>query len=243
MIIYPAIDLKDGKCVRLLRGEMDAATVFSEDPVAQANNFSEQGFTWLHIVDLNGAFEGRAFHRHLIEEVVKATNLRVQLGGGIRSMGAVETWLSAGVKRVILGTAALHEPDLVKEACKSFPGKIVVGIDGRNGKVAVNGWLEQSEVPILELGRRFENDGVSAIVYTDIERDGAMSGINLEATAVFADALSIPVIASGGVASISDLQALQKLEARNIEGVIIGRALYQGGIDPKEALSLMGKIC
>ena len=158
-------------------------------------------------------------------------------------MGAVETWLSAGVKRVILGTAALHEPDLVKEACKSFPGKIVVGIDGRNGKVAVNGWLEQSEVPILELGRRFENDGVSAIVYTDIERDGAMSGINLEATAVFADALSIPVIASGGVASISDLQALQKLEARNIEGVIIGRALYQGGIDPKEALSLMGKIC
>jgi len=243
MIIYPAIDLKDGKCVRLLRGEMEAATVFSEDPVAQVKNFSEQGFSWVHIVDLNGAFEGRAFHRHLIEDMVKATDLKVQLGGGIRSLEALESWISAGVERVILGTAALHNPGLIKEGCKNFPERIVVGIDGRNGKVAVNGWAEQSQTPILELARRFEDEGVSAIIYTDIERDGAMSGINLETTAAFAGSLSIPVIASGGVASMADLRAVQKLEARNVKGVIVGRALYQGGINPKEALTLMAGSC
>ncbi|MEE2694635.1 MAG: 1-(5-phosphoribosyl)-5-[(5-phosphoribosylamino)methylideneamino]imidazole-4-carboxamide isomerase [Pseudomonadota bacterium] len=243
MIIYPAIDLKNGKCVRLLRGEMEAATVFSENPVAQVENFSEQGFTWLHIVDLNGAFEGRAFHRHLIESMVRATDLKVQLGGGIRSLETIEAWIRVGVARVILGTAALHDPNLVKEACKNFPGKVVVGIDGRNGRVAVNGWAEQSETPILELGRRFEDEGVSAIIYTDIDRDGAMSGINLETTSAFAATLSIPVIASGGVASMADLRALKNLEGRNVEGVIIGRALYQGGIDPRAALALMAKIC
>ena len=238
MIIYPAIDLKDGKCVRLLRGEMGAATVFSEDPVAQVRNFSEQGFSWLHIVDLNGAFEGRAVHKYLIEDMVK-----VQLGGGIRSVEALESWIRAGVARVILGTVALHNPDFVKDACKNFPGKIVVGIDGRKGMVAVNGWVEQSQTPVLELGKRFEDEGVSAIIYTDIERDGAMSGVNLEATAVFANSLSIPVIASGGVASMGDLRALKKLETRNVEGVIVGRALYQGGIDPQKALALMAEIC
>ncbi len=243
MIIYPAIDLKDGKCVRLLRGDMKAATVFSEDPIAQVCNFSEQGFSWLHIVDLNGAFEGRAFHGHLIKEMVKVTDLKVQLGGGIRSAEALESWIGAGVSRVILGTAALHNPDFVKSACKNFPGKIVVGIDGRNGMVAVNGWVEQSETPVIELGKRFEDEGVSAIIYTDIERDGAMSGVNLEATAAFANSLSIPVIASGGVASMEDLRALKKLERRNVEGVIVGRALYQGGIDPQEALALMAAKC
>ena len=243
MIIYPAIDLKDGKCVRLLRGEMEAATVFSEDPVAQVCNFAEQGFSWLHIVDLNGAFEGRAFHKYLIEDMVKVTDLKVQLGGGIRTVEALESWISAGVARVILGTAALHNPDFVKDACKNFPGKIVVGIDGRKGMVAVNGWAEQSQTPVVELGKRFEDEGVSAIIYTDIERDGSMSGVNLEATAAFANSLSIPVIASGGVASMGDLRALKKLETRNVEGVIVGRALYQGGIDPQKALALMAEIC
>ena len=243
MILYPAVDLKDGQCVRLLRGEMDQATVFSEDPVRQVKRFSDQGFKWLHIVDLNGAIQGRAVHKELIEEMVRSTDLEVQLGGGIRSMEVIETWLDMGVSRVVLGTAALYNPELVRNACKQYPGRIAVGIDGRNGKVAVKGWVEQSEILAIDLARRFEDEGVSVIIYTDIARDGAMSGINLDATAAFASALSIPVVASGGVASMEDLEAVKGLGSANVVGVIVGRALYEGGIDAQAAIALMQKPC
>ena len=243
MILYPAVDLKDGQCVRLLRGEMDRATVFSEDPVRQVKKFFDQGFEWLHIVDLNGAIQGRAVHKELIKEMVLSTELEVQLGGGIRSMEVLEAWIDVGVSRVVLGTAALYNPELVRNACKEHPGRIAVGIDGRDGRVAVKGWVEQSEILAIDLARRFEDEGVSLIIFTDIARDGAMSGVNLETTAALASALSIPVVASGGVASMEDLEAVKGLESVNVVGVIVGRALYEGGIDAQAAIELMQKPC
>jgi phosphoribosylformimino-5-aminoimidazole carboxamide ribotide isomerase len=239
MILYPAIDLKDGACVRLVRGEMNQATVFNTDPGDQAMAFETQGFEWLHVVDLNGAFAGRPVNADAVERILAATALKVQLGGGIRTMETIEDWLERGVRRVILGTVALREPDLVKEACRRFPGQVAVGIDAREGMVSVEGWSETSSMKALDLALRYEDCGVAAIIYTDINRDGAMGGVNVEATADLAFALTTPVIASGGVSSIADLQALKEEETTGIEGVIVGRALYDGRIDPAEALRLL----
>lgn len=240
MIVFPAIDLKDGAAVRLLRGEMGSATVYNPDPAAQAQRFAESGFPWLHLVDLNGAFEGRPVNRAAVEAILAAVDLPVQLGGGIRDMATIEAWLAAGVKRVILGTAALKDPELVRAACRRFPGRVVVGIDARDGRVAVEGWAEQSDLEARDLARRFEDAGVAAIVYTDIARDGALEGVNVAATAAFAEAVSVPVIASGGVASLDDIAALMAVADRGIEGVICGRALYDGRIDARSALALAG---
>ncbi len=248
MILYPAIDLKDGAAVRLLRGEMGTETVFNPDPAAQARAFAEAGFSWLHIVDLNGAFTGRPVNGAAVEAILAAVELPVQLGGGIRDMATIEAWLGAGIARVILGTAAVKDPALVRAACRAFPGRIVVGIDARAGRVAVEGWAEASDLEAEALARRFENAGVAAIVYTDIERDGALQGVNVAATADLAGAISIPVIASGGVASLDDIAALMAVAGAGagggagggIEGVICGRALYDGRIDPKSALALVG---
>jgi phosphoribosylformimino-5-aminoimidazole carboxamide ribotide isomerase len=240
VIVFPAIDLKDGAAVRLLRGEMDTARVFNPDPAAQARAFAEAGFRWLHLVDLNGAFQGRPVNRTAVDGILAAIDLPVQLGGGIRDMATIETWLEAGVARVILGTAAVKDPDLVREACRRFAGRVVVGIDARAGRVAVEGWAEQSDLEAHDLARRFEDAGVAALVYTDIERDGALQGVNVAATAALAEAVSIPVIASGGVSSLDDIAALLAVEARGIEGVICGRALYDGRVDPKSALALVG---
>jgi phosphoribosylformimino-5-aminoimidazole carboxamide ribotide isomerase len=239
MILFPAIDLKDGNCVRLLRGEMDQATVFNTDPAEQARSFQAQGFRWLHLVDLNGAFAGRPVNADAVEGILAAVEMPVQLGGGIRDMATIEGWLARGVRRVILGTVALRDPALVKEACRAFPGRIVVGIDARGGYVAVEGWAETSDMRALELALRFEDAGVAAIVYTDIERDGALRGVNVEATTDLAFALTTPVIASGGVSGIDDLRALKEREDAGIEGVICGRALYDGRIDPAAALRLL----
>ncbi len=239
MILYPAIDLKDGACVRLVRGIMDQATVFNTDPGDQAQAFEEQGFDWLHLVDLNGAFAGRPINAAAVDKVLASITIPVQLGGGIRNMSTIEDWLERGVRRVILGTVALHQPDLVKEACKRFPGQIAVGIDAREGFVAVSGWSESSTVRALDLALRYEDCGVAAIIYTDINRDGAMGGVNVEATADLAFALTTPVIASGGVSTLDDLRALKAEEHTGIEGVIVGRALYDGRIDIKEALALL----
>jgi len=241
MILFPAIDLKDGACVRLLRGQMDQATVFNTDPADQARSFQAQGFAWLHLVDLDGAFAGRPRNAAAVEAILAAVDLPVQLGGGIRDMATVEAWLSRGVTRVILGTAAVRNPDLVREACRAFPGRIVVGIDARDGYVAVEGWAETSSLRALDLARRFADAGVAAIVYTDIERDGALGGVNVEATAELAAALTTPVIASGGVASLDDLRALKARESAGIAGVISGRALYDGRIDPAAALKLLAE--
>ncbi len=247
MILYPAIDLKDGAAVRLLRGEMGTATVFNPDPAAQARTFAEAGFSWLHIVDLNGAFTGRPVNGAAVEAILAAVELPVQLGGGIRDMATIEAWLGAGIVRVILGTAAVKDPALVRAACRAFPGRIVVGIDARAGRVAVEGWAEASDLEAEALARRFEDAGVAAIVYTDIERDGALQGVNVTATAALAGAVAIPVIASGGVASLDDIAALMAVaggegsgSGGSIEGVICGRALYDGRIDPKSALALVG---
>jgi phosphoribosylformimino-5-aminoimidazole carboxamide ribotide isomerase len=240
MIIFPAIDLKDGAAVRLLRGEMGSATVFNPDPAAQARSFAEAGFSWLHLVDLNGAFEGRPVNRAAVEAILAAVDLPAQLGGGIRDMATIEAWLEAGVARVILGTAALKDPELVRRACRRFPGRVVVGIDARGGRVAVEGWAEQSDLEARDLAGRFEDAGVAAIVYTDIERDGALEGVNIAATVTFAEAVSVPVIASGGVSSLDDIAALLAVEDRGIQGVICGRALYDGRIDAKSALALAG---
>ncbi|MDH3597402.1 MAG: 1-(5-phosphoribosyl)-5-[(5-phosphoribosylamino)methylideneamino]imidazole-4-carboxamide isomerase [Rhodospirillales bacterium] len=240
MIVFPAIDLKDGAAVRLLRGEMDTAKVFNPDPASQARAFAEAGFRWLHLVDLNGAFEGRPVNRAAVEAILAAIDLPVQLGGGIRDMATIGTWLEAGVARVILGTVAVKDPDLVREACRRFAGRVVVGIDARGGRVAVEGWAEQSDLEAHDLARRFEDAGVAALVYTDIERDGALQGVNVAATAALAEAVSIPVIASGGVSSLDDIAALLAVEDRGIEGVICGRALYDGRVDPKSALALVG---
>jgi len=239
MILYPAIDLKDGACVRLLRGDMAAVTVYNDDPAAQAKRFADAGFSWLHLVDLNGAVEGKPVNTAAVEAIIAATSLPVQLGGGIRNLQTVEDWLSHGVTRVVLGTAAVRDPKLVKEACTRFPGRIAVSIDSRDGLVAVEGWKETSSVRTLDLALRMEECGVAAIVFTDINRDGAMGGINLDATVDLAFALTTPVIASGGVSSIDDLTALKREERSGIGGVICGRALYDGRIDPAAALAVM----
>jgi phosphoribosylformimino-5-aminoimidazole carboxamide ribotide isomerase len=240
LTIYPAIDLKDGHCVRLRRGEMDGATVYSDDPAAQAVAWRDAGFEWLHIVDLNGAFAGRPVNAAAVIAILGAVDLPVQLGGGIRDMAGIETWLDAGVRRAILGSAAAKNPRLVLDACKCFPGRIVVGIDAREGYVATEGWAETSTMPAAELGLRFEDAGVAAIVYTDIGRDGMLSGLNLEQTVGLAAKLTTPVIASGGVGSLDDLAALRDAAAgTRIEGAIVGRALYDGRVSPTAALALM----
>ena len=238
MILFPAIDLKDGACVRLKRGAMEDATIFNTDPAAQARAFAAAGFEWLHCVDLNGAFEGRSANAPAIHAIRAAINLPIQLGGGIRDRTGIEGWLEAGIIRVILGTAALRNPTLVKEAARAHPGRIAVGIDAKAGKVAVEGWAETSEMAAVDLARRFEDAGVAAIIFTDIARDGMLQGVNVAATAVLANAVRIPVIASGGVAGIGDIEALIAVEEPNIAGVVIGRALYDGRIDPKAALAL-----
>jgi phosphoribosylformimino-5-aminoimidazole carboxamide ribotide isomerase len=239
MIIYPAIDLKDGACVRLLRGDMTAVTVYNQDPAEQARQFADAGFSWLHLVDLNGAVEGKPVNAKAVEAIIAATKLPIQLGGGIRSLATVEDWLSRGVERVVLGTAAVRNPTLVKEACAKFPGRVAVSIDSREGLVAVEGWRQTSTMRTLDLALDMEQAGVAAIVFTDINRDGAMGGINLEATVDLAFALTTPVIASGGVSSIDDIRAVKNEEGSGIAGVICGRALYDGRVDPAAALAIM----
>ncbi|GHH00025.1 1-(5-phosphoribosyl)-5-[(5-phosphoribosylamino)methylideneamino]imidazole-4-carboxamide isomerase [Pseudodonghicola xiamenensis] len=239
MILYPAIDLKDGQAVRLLRGEMEKATVFNDDPAAQARAFVEAGCDWLHLVDLNGAFAGEPVNAAAVEAILAACpGTPAQLGGGIRDMATIEAWISKGLARVILGTVAVENPDLVREAARAFPGKVAVGIDARGGMVATKGWAEETNVDATDLARSFEDAGVAAIIYTDINRDGAMQGPNIDATAALARAVSIPVIASGGVSSIADLVALRDCGAQ-LNGAISGRALYDGAIDLKEALATL----
>lgn len=238
MILYPAIDLKDGQAVRLLRGEMDKATVFNDDPAAQAKAFVEAGCEWLHLVDLNGAFAGTPVNAAPVEAILASCDVPAQLGGGIRDMATIESWLSKGLSRVILGTVAVEDPDLVREAAREFPGHVAVGIDARAGMVATKGWAEETDVQVTDLARSFEDAGVAAIIYTDINRDGAMQGPNIQATADLANAVSIPVIASGGVSSLDDLRALKSCGAK-LNGAISGRALYDGAIDLKDALTVM----
>ncbi|HYD16344.1 MAG TPA: 1-(5-phosphoribosyl)-5-[(5-phosphoribosylamino)methylideneamino]imidazole-4-carboxamide isomerase [Hyphomicrobium sp.] len=242
MILFPAIDLKDGKCVRLKLGDMNEATVFNEDPTDQAQAFERQGFKYLHIVDLNGAFAGKPVNASAVEGILKAVTMPVQLGGGIRDLATIETWLAHGIRRVILGTVAVRDPALVRAACRSFPGRIAVGIDAKGGKVAVEGWAETSELTAIDLARRFEDVGVSAIIFTDIDRDGVLKGLNLPSTAELARATRIPVVASGGLASIDDVKELMKPEYRMLEGAITGRALYDGRLDAREALSLLRTV-
>lgn len=239
MILFPAIDLKDGACVRLVRGEMDQATTFNDNPAAQARDFAAAGFEWIHIVDLNGAFAGAPVNDAPVAAIIAAIDVPVQLGGGIRDMDTIDHWLGAGVQRVILGTAAIKNPDLVRAACDKYPGRIVVGIDARGGRVAVEGWAEISDARALDLAMRFENNGVAAIVYTDIDRDGGMQGVNIDATVDLAFALTTPVIASGGVRGISDIADLKAHESAGIEGVISGRAIYDGRLNATEALALL----
>lgn len=239
MILFPAIDLKDGQCVRLKLGDMDQATVYNPDPAAQAKAFEDQGFEWLHVVDLNGAFAGESVNGAAVDAILKATKNPVQLGGGIRTLAHIENWISRGLSRVILGTIAVRDPELVKEACRLFPGKVAVGIDAKGGKVAVEGWAEASELGVIELARKFEGAGVAAIIYTDIDRDGILAGINWDATLELANSVSIPVIASGGLASIDDIRRMTMPDATKLEGAISGRALYDGRIDPSEALAIL----
>ncbi len=238
MILYPAIDLKDGKCVRLYKGEMEQATVFNDDPAAQARAFQDAGCEWLHLVDLNGAFAGEPVNAAAVEAILKETSVPAQLGGGIRDMATIESWLSKGLQRVILGTVAVENPKLVKEAAQAFPGHVAIGLDARNGMVATRGWAEETDIQVTELAKQFEDAGVTALIYTDINRDGAMQGPNVEATASLARAVSIPVIASGGVSSLSDLADL-KASGAPLNGAISGRALYDGAIDLNEALNLL----
>lgn len=238
MILYPAIDLKDGQAVRLLRGDMEKSTVFNDDPAAQAMEFVEAGCDWLHLVDLNGAFAGEPVNAAAVEAILERCKVPAQLGGGIRDMATIERWLDKGLQRVILGTVAVDNPDLVREAAKAFPGHVAVGIDARNGRVATKGWAEETDVMVTDLARSFEDAGVAAIIYTDINRDGAMQGPNVEATADLARAVSIPVIASGGVSSLDDLIALRDCGA-DLNGAISGRALYDGAIDLKAALAAL----
>ncbi|HEV2513892.1 MAG TPA: 1-(5-phosphoribosyl)-5-[(5-phosphoribosylamino)methylideneamino]imidazole-4-carboxamide isomerase [Devosia sp.] len=239
MILFPAIDLKDGQCVRLKLGDMDQATVFNDDPAAQAKSFEDQGFEYLHVVDLNGAFAGKSINGDAVEAILKAVNFPVQLGGGIRSIAHIEAWLGRGLARVILGTIAVRDPALVREAARLFPGRVAVGIDARGGKVAVEGWAETSELTAIELGRRFEGAGVAAIIYTDIDRDGVLKGINWPSTLELAEAVSIPVIASGGLASMDDIRTMTEPRYQILEGAISGRALYDGRIDSREAMALL----
>ncbi|HEX7789153.1 MAG TPA: 1-(5-phosphoribosyl)-5-[(5-phosphoribosylamino)methylideneamino]imidazole-4-carboxamide isomerase [Afipia sp.] len=239
MILFPAIDLKNGQCVRLEQGDMARATVFNLDPAAQAKTFETQGFEYLHVVDLDGAFAGKPVNAQAVEAMLKVVKFPVQLGGGIRDLATIEAWLSKGIRRVIIGTAAVRDPALVKEAAKKFPGRVAVGLDARDGKVAVEGWAETSTVTALDIAQRFEDAGVAAIIFTDIARDGLLKGLNLEATIELAEAISIPVIASGGFASIADVKAMLEPRAKKLEGAISGRALYDGRIDPAEALELI----
>ena len=238
MILFPAIDLKDGKCVRLVRGEMASATVFNDDPAAQARQFAETGFDWLHLVDLNGAFAGHSVNGEVVASIRRACDLHIQLGGGIRDRAAIEHWLGLGIDRVVLGTAALRDPDLVRAAAADHPGRILVAVDARDGRVAVEGWVETSDIGVIELARRFEDCGVAAIIYTDIARDGALGGIDAAAIATVARQVRLPVIASGGVASLADIAALKAYEGDGVAGIVCGRALYDGRLDPRAALRL-----
>ncbi len=239
MILFPAIDLKNGEAVRLEQGDMARATVFNRDPAAQAKAFEAQGFEYLHIVDLDGAFAGKPMNAAAVERILAAVTIPAQLGGGVRDRATIEAWLAKGIARVIIGTAAVRNPALVKEAARAYPGRVAVGLDARDGRVAVEGWAETSEVTALEVARRFEAAGVAAIVYTDVTRDGMLTGPNLEATTALADAVSIPVIASGGFASIEDIRALLRPRVKKLAGAILGRALYDGRIDPAAALQLV----
>lgn len=242
MKLFPAIDLKDGNCVRLYKGEMDQATIFNDDPADQAWQFENAGCEWLHLVDLNGAFAGRPVNADAVVAILKKVNIPVQLGGGIRDLDTIRTWFDKGISRVILGTIALRDPAIVIAAAKEFPGKVAVGIDARNAMVAVEGWAETSDISAIELGKKFEDVGVCSIIYTDIDRDGTMQGLNVDSTIELADALSIPVIASGGVANLDDLKILKTASDRatgTIEGVISGRALYDGSLNINEALSFL----
>jgi phosphoribosylformimino-5-aminoimidazole carboxamide ribotide isomerase len=239
VILFPAIDLKNGQCVRLEQGDMARATVFNLDPAEQARAFASQGFEYLHVVDLDGAFAGKPVNAAAVERMLKNVAMPVQLGGGIRDLKTVEAWLDKGIARVIIGTAAVRDPVLVKEAAKAFPGRVAVGLDARDGKVAVEGWAETSEVTALDIARRFEDAGIAAIIFTDIARDGLLKGLNLDATIALADSISIPVIASGGFASIADVKALLAPRAKKLAGAIAGRALYDGRLDPAEALALI----
>jgi phosphoribosylformimino-5-aminoimidazole carboxamide ribotide isomerase len=241
MILFPAIDLKGGQCVRLQQGDMARATVFNANPAAQAQDFERHGFEYLHVVDLDGAFAGRAMNASAIEAILAAVNIPVQLGGGIRDIAAFEAWLGRGITRVIIGTAAVRDPALVRQAARLYPGRVAVGIDARDGKVAVEGWAASSELAAAELGKRFEDAGVAAIIYTDIARDGLLKGLNIEATLALANGLSIPVIASGGLASLKDVERLLLPDCAKLEGAIAGRALYDGRLDPAQALTLIGR--
>ena len=239
MILFPAIDLKDGEAVRLEQGDMARATVFHRDPAAQAQDFERQGFEYLHVVDLDGAFAGKPVNAGAVEKILASVKMPVQLGGGVRDMRTVEGWLGKGIRRVIIGTAAVRDPALVTQAAKAFPGRVAVGLDARDGKVAVAGWAETSEMTALDIARRFEDAGVTAIIYTDISRDGLLKGLNLDATIALAEAISIPVIASGGLASLDDIKALLTPRAKKLEGAITGRALYDGRLDASAALKLI----
>jgi phosphoribosylformimino-5-aminoimidazole carboxamide ribotide isomerase len=239
VILFPAIDLKEGVCVRLEQGDMARARTFNRDPAAQAHAFETQGFEYLHVVDLDGAFAGTPMNAAAVDRILEAVSMPVQLGGGIRDMATVEAWLGKGVTRVIIGTAAVRDPELVKTAARAFPGRVAVGLDARDGKVAVEGWAEVSELTVLDIARRFEDAGVAAIIYTDVARDGMLKGLNLDATIALGDAIALPVIASGGLASIEDVRALLAPRARKLAGAIAGRALYDGRLDAAEALRLM----
>jgi phosphoribosylformimino-5-aminoimidazole carboxamide ribotide isomerase len=239
VILFPAIDLKNGEAVRLEQGDMARATVFNANPAAQAKAFEAQGFEWLHLVDLDGAFAGKPVNALAVAQILKSVKIPVQLGGGIRNLATVESWLAEGISRVIIGTAAVREPAFVKEAARKFPGKVAIGIDARGGKVAISGWAEETQLEAAEVAKLFEGAGVAALIYTDVERDGMLQGLNLDSTIALSESVSIPVIASGGFASIEDVKALLSPRAQKLEGAIAGRALYDGRIDPKEALALL----
>ena len=239
MILFPAIDLKNGEAVRLQQGDMARATVFSRDPAAQARAFGEQGFTYLHLVDLDGAFAGKPVNAAAVERILAAVKIPVQLGGGIRDRATIDAWLDKGIARVIVGTAAVRDPALVKAAARAYPGRVAVGLDARDGKIAVEGWSQTSTLSALDVARRFEDAGVAAIVYTDVNRDGMLEGLNLDATIALAEQISLPVIASGGLASLADVRALLEPRAQKLEGAIAGRALYDGRLDPAAAVSLL----